>query len=108
MPWKDIVVWVLQWAAVEVSKKWPKVGEWVKANAPAALAIISIVVEILEQALLPPAVHAGVAVPKVEEVVNLPVVGNFLGTLVVDNVGRKIVWHWLFGQIFGIKVAKKR
>lgn len=104
---KDVIVWVLQFAILEVSKKWPKIGTWVKEHAPAALAILSTVMTVLEQVLAPTLAHAGVTVPSPDDVVNVPVLGNYVGTILVDNVLRKIVWHWFLGKVIGMKAAKK-
>lgn len=107
MDMKQIAVWVLQWALLEVGKKFPKVGTWIKDHAPAALLLLSGVIEVLMKAV-------GVAQADTGVPVALPggipgdVLTNYLGTLLVDNVVKKIIWKYLLGKVFKLKAAQAK
>lgn len=109
MDWKQIVIWFGQWILVEVGKKFPKVGEWIKANAPVVIPIMSAVVALLGRIFGVPmagsAPAAPVPVPSGDPVAEAFLV-NYVGTLAVDNVVRKFLWHWLLGKVVGLKAAK--
>lgn len=119
MNWKDVLIWFLQFGLIELFKRWPKIGDWVKKNVPAVLAAVSIVIEIIEQALglvtSPPAATAATAPDSTITVVAVtstggiivPAINNAIGTLLVENVVKKFLFRWLFKQVIYSGVIKK-
>jgi len=111
MNWKDIAVWIGQFILLELSKKWPRVGDFVRNNIPAALVLVSSIVEVLEKIItgFTGIAHAADSPPS-----NIPVeytgavINNIIGTIVAENVIKKFIWRWFFGKVIGLDAAKKK
>lgn len=109
MDWKQVIIWFAQFILVEIGKKFPKVGDWIKANAPVVIPILSGVVAILERIFgVTPAIAAEKAPAPTADPLAEAFLINYIGTLAVDNVGRKFLWHWLLGKVIGLKAAKAK
>ena len=115
----QIALWVGQWLLIEIAKKWPGAGEWIKNNAPPVVALLAVIVTYL-QSLLGTA-HAQAidslagsdSLAVVTTVVPVYVaggligwIGNVAGSILADNVLRKIIWHYIFGKVLKIKQAQ--
>lgn len=103
--WKDVAIWLGQFALVEISKKWPKVGEWIKTHTPAALAIVTVAVEVIGS-ILKAATATAAGADSLTVIPAHPsgdfvdaVATNYVGTLVIHGLLKKVLWAWLIKTV---------
>ena len=121
MDLQTLAIFVAQWIIIQLSKRLPRVGQWIDDNAPAVVALWTTIGTFLH-ALFPgvPAAHAGVLgevvtdslayAPAVPVIVASGILGWFVnagGLVLTDNVLRKIIWHYIFGKLLHLEAAKQ-
>lgn len=107
--WKDIVVWFLQWVLIELGKRKPAWRDFIVAHAPAVVASVSVVVEIALKVFGIAAAHAAGADSTAITVIPLhpsgafldAVATNALGTVLMDNLVKKILWRYVVKRLLG-------
>jgi chromate transport protein ChrA len=117
---QQIAIYIGQWALIQLAKKFPKVGKWIDENAAAVVAIVATITTILKGLFAPQIAHAQTdtlafsdSLAVVATVVPVYVasgfmgwLGNAAGTILADNVLRKILWHYVIGKLLKVKAAQ--